>query len=357
MSRRKFTRDGLLAVVASFYGSKHDSAEAREVQAAKRLENLWVSIADIEMKLGPGGSFAKKLESADTPPEQVAWIFDYLQTVQERMELVAAFPEHPGIDPRARRRGSAPLAHLHGVQPKNFTERKKGPDGREMTRRGTGYYITFGGTDNFFVTNWHCVEGTKEESQYKSLGEHGDDLAVRYEPEYRGPALMMNRELIDLDLQGRMIMMRSLDRFGKDVWRSSFLIKINPALYEKIYKRKPRAGQSKDDRFSSGFIFIMRSGDSTSDEHGAVPPEGQSGTPVLAWMGTPEEGGYQAATTFFGMRKSGIDCVDSEEGLCAPIGHVSGIDALKALCDSAKDARETETNPRGGGFVTRVIRN
>lgn len=309
------------------------------------------------MKLAPGGSFAKKLENPNTPPEQVAFIFDYIQTVQERMELVEAFPKHPGIDPRAHRRGPAPLEHLHGVRPISLTERKPGPRGEVMGRRGTGYYITFGGTDNYFVTNWHCVEGTKEESQFRSLGKNGDDLAVRYEPHYRGPALTMDRELTDLDLQGRMLMMRSLDRTGKDVWRSSFFIKMNPALYEKVYKRKPRMNNAQDGRFSSGFMFIMRGGDSTPDKHGEFPPQGQSGTPVLAWMGTSEEGGYQAATTFFGLRVRSPECTDSEEGLCAPVGHIAGVDALKGLCVSAKEARQTETNPRGGGFVTRIIRN
>lgn len=358
LSRRgllKFAIKAPLALAAAKLGfSADDAAAAKRIQSAERAEDIWRSIEDLEKKLAPGGSFARKLGDPNTDPGQVDWIFRYIQAVQEKMELVNFFGEHSDIDPRALRRAAPPLAHFHGMKPRDFSLREKASDGRKRTRRCMGYYLSFGGDENFYVTNRHCVEGTTEEGSFVTLGDAGEDIAVMYEPGYRGPALMMDREMTDRDLEGRMMVMRSLDRNNTDTWRISFLIKMNPVLYEKIFKQRPRGLGTA---FADSFVFIMRGGDSTPDRAGMIPPQGQSGSPILVWFGTPESGGYRVALTFFGARVLGADCIENGRGMCAPLGSAVGIDALKALCASAKEGRQTKANPRGGGFVTRIIKH
>ena len=361
-SRRSFLGflgKGALAGSAATLGLD-SGAEARDAARAKtpeKQENLWNAIQDLETKLSASGVYTREFNDPATPPQRVGEIFDEIQRVLERMDLADMVPGHPDIDSRVYRRLPAPLKQLHGLQQLKLSRYVTKLDGTKVrvAMIGTGYYISFGGNENFFVTNRHCVEGMDQDAQgqFKNLGSNGEDLAVRYEPNYRGPAIMMDKNQTDSDVQGRMTMMRSKDRFGKDSWRLSFAIKMNPTLYGKIYPRDLTGDEARRDQVQNNFAFIMRPGDTTADMENNFAPKGQSGTPIFVWRGSPESGGYQPALTFFAFTTSAGKCGNDHSGLCAPLGYAVGVDALKALCESAKSGWTTETHPAGGGYVTR----
>lgn len=319
-------------------------------------EQLDASIRDVEMRLAPGGGFAKKLEDPRTSRAEVDKILTYINKVIEQIEIMKVMPEQYHNQKEAQKRRVPPKKYFHGSGAQTF--HTIDTDGTEKPLACSGYYVSFGG-NSYFATANHCVEGTKEQPQFVTLGYEKADIAVRFEPAYMGPALAIDESLTDADLQGRMTVIQGT-RLGVPFTRTSFLIKMSEPLYEKTMGASHTLDKTWLSRqAASTFVMLMQPGDSTRDFQGIAPPQGMSGSNVGAWV----SGGYRAGLTFYGIRI--LDEHQSalpQTGLNSPMGLVAGIDALKDVCAEARakyyDAQNRFTEEAvGGGWTTRVKDN
>lgn len=169
------------------------------------------------------------------------------------------------------------------------------------------------------------------------------DIAVRYEPQYRGQALTLDPTLSDKDIQGKMVVLQG-ERKGEPFMRVSFLIKMSPALYRKIFKASSESGGWIASQFASTFMMPLQRGDATMRDDRSLPAQGMSGAVAAPWV----RGGYRASGPFFGtVHWSNVPNAE-QVGLSSAMGFVQGIDVLKDACNKARTLADAP------GWVTRI---
>ena len=303
-------------------------------------EQLDEAIRDLENKLAPGGLFTKTLANPDSSRDEVEQILRYINRTIEHLEVLQYFPDMYGGQKEALNRKVPPAESFRGTTSVQF--HKYGEGGRIELSHCGGYYIAMNGA-SFFVTAKHCVEQTLEENQFFAPGYDVADIAVRYEPEYAGPALTLDSGLTDNDIQGKMVVLQG-QRIGKPFMRVSFLVRMSPALFEKIFKTSSNDGNWISSQIASTFMMPLQPGDATKNEDTSLPAQGMSGAVVAPWV----RGGYRASGPFFGTVHWNNVPNAQQVGLSSAMGFVQGIDVLKDACNKARALGDAP------GWVTRI---
>lgn len=317
--------------------SVHTKSRAEMTVTPEALDR---AIANIEEKFAPGGLWARAFENPATTREEVDRILRYVNQVLPHLEVLQHFSSlYPGQS-EALRRKVPPKEYFHGTASVVFHERSR--EGGTRPRHCGGYYIALDGA-SFFATAKHCVDGTVEEPQFFSPGYNAGDIALRYEPEYRGPALTLDPTLTDKDIQGKMVALQG-ERLGEPFMRVSFLIRMSPELYKKIFNESPQANDWLSSQFASTFMMPLQPGDATMNSDGSLPAQGMSGAVVAPWI----RGAYRASGPFFGTVHLSAVPPERQVGLSSAKGFVVGVDALKDACNRA---RALQSAP---GWVTRI---
>lgn len=367
--RKNFTRSMLLAALAAFNAPDTAHAEqmpqgtkraierldenvhrkaARHIESSvPRAEDLDQNIQLVEAKLGPGGEWASLLDDPSTSPERVHEILRYVSTILQHMQLLQAMPEAFADQPHALERRPPKGRLFYGNATREFVT--IGPTGETSTSFCNGYHVATGGA-RFFVTAEHCVRGTTEEHLFEKSG-NGRDIAVQYLPDDNGPAMQLDTKT-DQDYQGRMAVIRATDRFGKDFVRTSFLIKMSPALQSKIF---PKDAKMTGFDMTGQFMLLAEPGDATLLSDGEVPASGVSGARIAAWV----DGGYralgpQSAAVIFDTNERLPH--EQQVGLRSPMLFAEGVDALVELCERAREHYEQPKRPpeEASGFLQRT---
>lgn len=325
--------------------SVHRRAASVEKSHA-RMEDLAENIQLVEAKLGPGGEWASLLEDPTTSPEKAHQILRFINEVQAHINVMQVMPEAFKNQPTAFERIAPRRELFHGSTTRKFIS--IGASGEELESFCNGYHVATGGA-RFFVTAEHCVQGTTEEHLFEKNGNRRD-VAVQYLPDDTGPAMQLDTKT-DRDYQGRMAVLRATDRFGKDFLRSSFLIKMSPALQQKIFN----GGKTTGFDMTGQFMLLAEPGDATRMSDGMIPVQGVSGARIAVWT----DGGYRA----FGPQSSatiyaGDAQVPPEQqvGLKSPMFFAEGVDALTELCERARQRHEKPKRPpeEASGFLQRI---
>ncbi len=358
LSKRKTVRNAFRAAVAAAALSgapdvqaqtKGDLRHSESVHAKTRPEmvvspeGLDEAIRDVENGLAPGGRYSRIFDDPNSSLEAAGRVLRYINRVIEHLEVAQHFPDMYGDQTETLRRKVPPLSHFHGATSVKFHARLK--DGGVKESHCGGYHVALNG-ESFFATAKHCVEGKLEENQFFTPGYNVADIAVRYEPHYRGPALTLDTSLSDKDVQGKMVVLQG-KRLGKPLMRISFLIKMSPILYQKIFKTSPDARDWLSSQFASTFMMPLQPGDATKNDDGTLPAQGMSGAVVAPWV----RGGYRASGPFFGTVHWSSVPNTQQKGLSSAMGFVQGVDVLKDACNKARSLSEAP------GWVTRIKEN
>lgn len=327
------------------------------IQAAVRPENLDDSIRDLETKLSPGGSFARKLENPTTSIEEVDWILRYVNKVVEHLKEMSIMPQQYVGQTEAGIRTVPPLENFRGTVP--MTLIAIDAEGKEKKRICSGSYMALGGA-SYFVTARHCIEGTTIEKQFTTLPYEEGDIAVRYEPEYQGPAISLNESYTDRDLQGKMAAIQGTKN-GKPFTRVSFLIKMSEPLFQKLIGDAKAQASWLPPLMAKSFMLPLLPGDATLGADRSAPPLGMSGSRVSPWI----DGAFRAGPPFFGANmleyedatgSRGIEKRD-QKGINSPMGFVASLDAMKKACARAREEHENARRPHEGapdGWIARI---
>lgn len=360
LSKRKTIRNALRAAVAAAsiagvpgdvqaQSKKPDTAGVSYTKSERNKPRLEIRVAperldeaikDIETKLAPGGLFARAFENPATSREEVDTILRYINRTIEHLEVLQNFSDMYGDQKEALERKVPPREYFRGTTSVKFNKYTEG--GIIKPSYCGGYYMAMNG-GSFFVTAKHCVEGTLEENQFFAPGYDVADIAVRYEPEYRGPALTLDPSISDKDIQGRMVVLQG-KRVDTPFRRVSFLIRMSPALYKKIFNESPETGNWMSSQFASTFMMPLQPGDATINDDRSLPAQGMSGAVVAPWI----RGGYRASGPFFGTVHWSSVPGAQQVGLSSAMGFVQGIDVIKKACNQA---RALHSAP---GWVTRI---
>ncbi len=354
---RKAARNALHAAVAAASLAVASDSHAREVVSPHSTthesvrttsrsemtvtpETLDRAVLDLEQKLAPGGLFARALENPKTSVEEVDAILRYINKVTEHLEVLQRIPSaYPGQNESQTRR-IPPKEYFHGTSSVVFHDLSV--NGTPQPRYCGGYYIAFSGS-SYFTTAKHCVDGTVEESQFFTPGYDTADIAVRFEPNYHGPALVLDPKVSDDTIQGKMVAIQG-ERVGKPFTRISFLIRMSPVLYEKIFRESPGTHGWLSSQVASSFMIPLQPGDATPNDDKSLPPQGMSGAVVAPWI----HGGYRASGPFFGTRSLPTVPAQNQYGISSAMGFVVGVDALREACNQARALNDAS------GWVTKI---
>lgn len=371
--RQNFTRAMLLAALAAFNAPETADAQqmppgtkraieridershrkaARHIESTvPRAEELAENIELIEAKLGPGGEWASLLEDPATPRAKVDAIFRYINKVNTHIDVMQVMPEAFKDQPAAHERIAPRRELFHGSDHRSF--KAFDAEGKPYEKVCNGYHVATGGA-RFFVTAKHCITGTALEGSFAVPDGHANDIAVKYLPGDHGPAMQLDGRT-DRDFQGRMAVIRGIDRFGRDFLRTSFLIKMSPALQEKLYGVGDRQVGNFDLR--DQFMLLAQPGDATLMHDRMLSASGVSGTGIKAWI----DGGYralgpQSSGRVFTPEQSASIPPDQQIGLNSPMFFVEGLDVLKELCERARQQHEQPKRPpkEASGFMQRI---